>query len=165
MKRLLLAALLLPGAALAHEYALGDITVDHPMIFETPANAPVAGGYMSITNAGPDDRLVAVRVDPEIAGTMQLHEMTVSDGIMRMSEVEGGIALPSGETVALEQGGLHVMFMQLQQRLVDGDEVPATLVFEEAGELEVVFNVETRGARDGEMDHGGMSHGEHDSDG
>ena len=161
MKKLLLAALLLPGAALAHEYTLGEITVDHPMIFETPANAPVAGGYMTIINEGPDDVLVAVRVAPEVAGMMQLHEMTMSDGIMRMSEVEGGIALPSGETVTLEQGGLHVMFMQLRDRLVDGDEIPATLVFEEAGELDVIFDVEPRGGRA----HDGMDHGDHGSDG
>ena len=159
MKSRLIAALLLPGAALAHEYTLGEITVDHPMIFETPVNAPVAGGYMTITNDGPDETLVAVRVDPEIAGMMQLHQMTLSDGIMRMGEVDGGIPLPSGETVVLEQGGLHVMFMQLQDRLVDGDEIPAVLVFERAGELDVVFDVETRGARDADADHGDMDHG------
>ena len=154
MKSLTLIALLLPGAAPAHEFTLGDITVEHPAIFETPVNAPVAGGYMTIVNEGPEDRLIAVRADPGIAGTIQLHEMSMSDGIMRMGAVEGGIPLPSGTTVVLEQGGLHVMFMRLGGRLTDGDEVPATLVFEEAGELDVIFEVEKRGARSEPHDHG-----------
>jgi copper(I)-binding protein len=159
MKTFILATTLTLAAALAaqaHEFTAGDLTIDHPFAFATAPNAPVAGGYMAITNAGEtDDRLIAVRAAPELAGMIQLHEMTMDEGVMRMSEVEGGIVLPAGETVALEQGGLHVMFMRLTEGLTEGQEIPATLVFENAGEVEVVFYVEARG-------EGGMSHGDHD---
>lgn len=45
------------------------------------------------------------------------------------------------------------MFMGLESPFEDGQEIPATLVFETAGEVEVTFNVEAR-SEDGEsMDH------------
>ena len=69
----------------------------------------------------------------------------------------GRIEIPAGETVKLKPGGLHVMFMGLEDPLTEGENIPATLVFENAGEVEVTFNVE---ARDG--DHSGHDHSGHD---
>ncbi|MEM9797090.1 MAG: copper chaperone PCu(A)C [Pseudomonadota bacterium] len=163
MKKRLVAAALLSVSTLgaqAHEFTLGSLTIDHPFAFATPPAAPVAGGYMTIANDGPsDDVLLAVRVDPELAGMMQLHEMRMEGDIMRMSEIEGGIPIPAGETVKLEQGGLHVMFMRLPQGFEEGQEIPATLIFQQAGEVDVVFNVEARGAQEHDHSgHGGQSH-------
>lgn len=148
----LIAASLLPAAALAHDFTLGDLTIDHPMAYETAAMAQSGGGYMTITNDGARaDRLVAVRADfPMVA----LHTTAEADGIARMSGVEA-IDIPPGETVALRPGGLHVMFMGLGGTpLVAGEAFPATLVFEHAGEIEVMFHVEARdGADHAEHDH------------
>lgn len=154
----LLAGLTVPVPGGAHDYAAGALTIDHPYVLATPPNAPVAGGYLVVENAGPDDdRLVAVEVGVDVAGLVQLHEMAMDDGIMRMSEVPGGIEVPAGGAVTLERGGLHVMFMQLVDGLAAGDSFPATLVFERAGRVEVLFDVEARGAA---QDHG--AHGGHD---
>lgn len=158
MNRIALIAALAAAPALAHEYAVGAITVDHPFAFATPPGAPVAGGYMTIINEGPDDVLLSAEVDDALAGMVQLHEMTNEDGVMRMSEVESGIPVPSGETVRLEQGGLHVMFMGLGGPLEEGTEFPATLTFRDAGEVEVVFQVEARGSAPA------AGHGDHGSD-
>jgi copper(I)-binding protein len=151
MKRLLtlaaaVAALLaLPAAA--HDDGIGDIAIHAPRILATPPNAPVAGGYLSMTNEGEtDDVLLSVRVPETVAGLTELHEMAMEDGVMRMSAIEGGIPVPAGETVTLEQGGLHVMMMRLARGLAPGDEVPATLTFRDAGEVEITFAVEARGA-------------------
>lgn len=150
----LLSALALPAAA--HEYALGNLVIDHPYAFATAPAALVAGGYLSIVNGGEtDDRLTAVRVAPEHAGLAQLHEMRMEGDVMRMEARDGGIPVPAGESVVLEPGGLHVMFMRLPRGLEVGAEIPATLVFERAGEVEIVFNVEARG---------GAAHADHGSD-
>lgn len=148
MKHLILLAALLSGTvATAHDYAVGDLTIAHPFAFATVGNAPVGGGYMEITNGGDtDDVLVSATVAEDIAGMVQLHEMAMDDGVMRMGEIEDGIVIPAGETVVLESGGLHVMFMRLPKGLDDGAKIPATLTFRDAGEVDVVFNVETRGA-------------------
>ena len=53
---------------------------------------------------------------------------------------------PAGATVTLAPQGLHVMFMGLDAPLVAGASIPATLVFERAGEIAVEFKVEPRAA-------------------
>lgn len=162
MKRFLFltAALLTATTASAHDYKIGDIAIAHPFSFATVGNAPVGGGYMEITNTGEtDDTLIAVTVPEDVAGVVQLHQMSLDDGIMRMNEVEGGIPVPAGETVTLESGGLHVMLMRLPDGLVEGETFPATLTFAQAGKVEVVFNVETRGGAAKAEDHSG--HGDH----
>ena len=157
-----IAALAVAPTAMAHEYSVGDLTVDHPYALATVGNAPVGGGYLQIVNSGDgDDVLVAVRVTPEVAGMVQLHEMRLEDGVMRMNEIPDGIPVPAGGTVTLEPGGLHVMFMRLPEGLEAGTEFPATLVFRNAGEVEVSFTVEERGTPDGADDpHGHSRHGE-----
>ena len=143
---------------------LGDLTIEHPIIRETPPNAKAAGGYIKITNKGPqDDRLIAATFAGDVAGRIELHTMEMDGDVMRMYEVEGGIALPAGATVQLAPGGLHMMFMGLQEGMTDGGHHDVILVFENAGEVTLNFAVmnmemvrKITGA-DG-MGHGGHNH-------
>lgn len=133
---------LLSAALMAQEFTAGDLIVDHPMAFETAPMAMAGGGFMTITNTGTvADRLIAVRADfPKV----EIHETVEQDGVAKMLPV-AAIDLAPGATVSLQPGGYHVMFMGLDGRqLKDGDEVPATLVFENAGDLPIVFMVEKR---------------------
>lgn len=164
MKNLIQAAvatLLFAGAAQALDYTLGGINVMHPMAFETAKNANVGGGYMTIENTtNKADTLLEVRVDtiPRI----ELHRSeTDENGVARMIKQEG-IEIPAGETVMLQPGGLHVMFMELGGDPFElGEEISATLVFENAGEMTVDFQIEERSAADhGGMDHSKMGHGD-----
>lgn len=140
----------------AHEFTLGDLEIIHPYAFETAPMAMSAGGFLTISNTGDTaDRLIAVRADfPKV----QVHETVVTDGVNQMLPVDG-IDIPAGEAVALEPGGYHVMFMGLDGRqLMDGEEFPATLVFEKAGEIAVDFAVEKRSGDTGmKMDHSKMN--------
>jgi hypothetical protein len=156
-----IAALLYSTAAHAHDYTLGGIKVIHPMAFETAQTAQVAGGYMTIENTGAaDDTLLEVRVATIPRTELHMSE-TDANGVARMIHQENGIAVAAGQTVSLQPGGLHVMFMGLNGDPFEaGEEVEATLVFEKAGELAVTFNVEARSA----ADHGGTDHSGHKMD-
>lgn len=138
----------------AHEFTIGDLIIEHPMVFETPRSAMSGGGYLIVTNNGTSsDRLIDVRADfPRV----KLHTTEETDGIARMMHVEA-IEIPAGETVALEPGGFHVMFMGLNGDPFEvGEEIAATLIFERAGRVDVVFKVEARdGVTGGRMDHSG----------
>ena len=69
----LLLALIAAGAQ-AHDYKAGSIAVGHPWTRATPKNAPVAGGYLKITNSGTTpDRLTGGSV--EVAKRFEIHEM------------------------------------------------------------------------------------------
>ncbi len=148
----ILAAAFLPGLALAHDPApepqarLGDLSVQGAFLRATPARAPVAGGYLAITNDGADDdRLVAVTAP--IGERVEIHEMAEEDGVMVMREIEGGVPLPAGETTRLQPGGLHLMVLGLDQQLAEGETVEMVLTFEQAGDLSLPFDVLAINAR------------------
>jgi len=143
-------------AATAHDYEAGDLKIHHPMAFETAETSKVGAGYLEIVNSGETaDRLIEVRADiPRI----EIHDIEDNDGVVKMVEMENGIEVPAGETVSLEPGGLHIMFMGLEGALVAGTEVPATLVFEQAGEVDVVFMIEERSGAVKGHDHSDHNH-------
>lgn len=158
MKHTLIAAIALglPGLAMAHDFAVGDLKVMHPMAFETPPTAKSGAGYLMIVNEGDTaDALIEVRADfPKV----MLHKSEEKDGIATMSHVHK-IEIPAGGSVELAPGGFHVMFMGLNgDPLEDGETFDATLVFENAGEVDVVFNVEPRTGGGDHSGHGDHSH-------
>lgn len=114
----------------------GSLTLTDGFAFATLPNQPVAGGFMTIANTGEaDDRLVAASSD--IAAVMQIHTMAMDGDVMVMRELPDGLPLPAGETVILQPGGFHIMFMQLNGPLVEGETVPVTLTFESGAEVAV----------------------------
>ena len=140
----LAAALVAAGPALAHDFNLGTLAIGHPYAIATATTARTGAGYLSITNTGDaPDRLLEVQAD---FPAVQLHTTEVdAQGVARMRHVEA-LEIPAGGTVVLEPRGLHIMFMGLAAPLEPGGTIDATLVFETAGEVPVVFNVEERGA-------------------
>jgi hypothetical protein len=144
--RLAAAALMLAATpASSGTYELGALVLDTPWVRATPPGAEVAGGYVTITNTG---ERAARLVDGEaaFAGRVEIHEMTMADGVMRMRPLADGLIVPPGETVPLEPGGYHVMFMELVEPLVAGETVRATLTFADAGAIELPFTVAPIGA-------------------
>jgi copper(I)-binding protein len=132
------------GAALGHDYSKGSLHIDHPRSRATPKGAEVAAGYLTIENAGTaPDRLLAVK--SEIAKRVEVHEMSMTGGVMKMRPLPKGLAVESGKTVKLEPSGYHLMFMGLNRQLAKGDRFKATLEFEKAGPIDVEFAVEGMG--------------------
>jgi copper(I)-binding protein len=155
-RALALGALLASGPAVAHEYKLAGLEIGHPWTRATPPGAEAAGAFMTIKNEGAlPDRLVGASFAG--AAVTQIHEMVMENGVMRMGELAGGLAIPPGETVKLEPGGYHVMLMGLKEPLVEGSKVPLTITFEKAGSIEVELAVEAPGK--GAGDHDGHQHG------
>lgn len=139
---------------MAHD---GPLVVHNAWIRATVARAPVAGGFAVIENRGEaDDWLVGG--SSVIAGEVQVHEMSVTDGVMKMRPLADGLRVPAGESVVLKPGSFHLMFMKLAQQMLAGDSAVVTLNFANAGEMMVTFAVlamgETLGETLGEtMDH------------
>jgi periplasmic copper chaperone A len=143
------------GMAAATEYKLGDLTLTAPFSRATLPNAPVAGGFLRVTNTGTtDDRLIGA--SSEAAGYMEMHEMAMEGDVMKMRELGDGLPIPAGETVELKPGGYHIMFMELQHPLVEGETVAVTLTFEKAGQIEIPLLIGAPNAREaGHAGHDG----------
>jgi periplasmic copper chaperone A len=139
--------------ALAHEYKLGDLVIDHPWSRATLPGAKVAGGFLVIRNTGTtNDRLVSLTSG--ISGRAEIHEMSVTDGVMKMRPLKDGIEIPAGGEVKLEPGSYHLMFMELKAPAVEGENFGATLTFEKSGTVDVEFAVDKAGGGD-HSTHGG----------
>lgn len=164
-----------PALVEAKQVEAGDLVITRAWTRQAPPGARVGGGYLSVTNRGDrPDRLVGGAA--AFAGRVEIHEMSVTDGVMRMAPVEGGLEIAPGETVELKPGGFHVMFMDVKESPRAGDTVPVTLSFQRAGDVTVSMPVAPIGATSpngpagkgmggkdmpqGGMPQGGMSHGE-----
>lgn len=149
----LAATLALTTHGQAHGFTAGDLEIIHPNILAPAPMAKSAAGYFGIANEGTSpDRLIGVEVPSVQRAELHTTEHG-TDGVARMMHVDA-IDIPPGETVLLERGGLHVMLMGLTGPLAEGDLVPATLIFEQAGRVEVEFSVDPS---DGD-DHSHMGH-------
>ena len=133
----LLAVLLITAVACGSSEDEG-VTVTDPWGRTSPAAAENGAFYMTLTNSSnTDDMLLSASTDA--CGMVELHEMyDKGDGVMGMRPVEGGsIQVPAGGSTELKPGGLHVMCMMKQIDFEAGTEIPLTLTFENAGEMEV----------------------------
>ena len=165
-KQILLAFSLVLAAApsaRAEDVKAGDLLITQAWSRATPSGAKVAGGYLTIENKGQAaDRLVGI--SGEIAGRIEIHEMAMDDGVMKMRQLEKGLTIEPGKTVKLAPGGNHVMMLDLKAPLKQGDKVPLTLDFEKAGKVKLSLDVQAVGApapgggghMDKPGDHSGM---------
>ena len=102
----------------------------------TIGSMPSSAAYLSITNNGAmADRLLAV--ESSLARKTELHTMDITNGVMTMRQIDGGIAIPAGKTVQLAPGGLHVMLIRLKAPLNADESYRVTLVFEKAGKVKL----------------------------
>lgn len=126
----------------AEDAGLGSGTPD---LHVSPArsSAPVAGAsqlVLTIENRGDgDDRLVGADTDAAIA--VEVHRTVVEDdgrAVMRLLE---DIVIPAGGTVRFQPGGLHLMVVVPDERVVVGGTFDVTLRFERSAPITVTADV------------------------
>lgn len=100
------------------------------------AEGRMSAAYLLISNFNDyEDTLVDVSSD--VAQNVEVHESYErEEGMMGMREADN-LVIPAQSTVRLEQGGFHVMLMQLTRQLTEGDSFELTLTFEKEGDITV----------------------------
>jgi copper(I)-binding protein len=127
--------------AVAHEYKVGAIDIAHPWSRPTPKDANIAGGYLIITNKGKTaDRLLG-GTSP-VANPIEVHEIVDVDGMAKTRPVANGIEIKPGKSVELKPGALRIVLLGLKEPLLAGQKIKGTLVFEKAGPVDIIYNVE-----------------------
>lgn len=132
--------------AFAEPTATASIVAGQAWARATPPGAGVGAGYLTIDNRGPQpDRLLSV--SSPVAKRVEIHEMSMQGGVMRMRKVDGGLPVEAGGKLVLAPRGKHLMFIQPTAPFVQGKSFEATLRFERAGELRVRFQIMSIGAK------------------
>lgn len=143
------------GAVLTGVLALGllgcgssdgsDLTGGTPELHVSTAqaSAPIAGAsqlVVAIENRGDgDDRLVGA--DTDVAIAVEVHRTVVEDdgrAVMRLLE---DVDLPAGETVRFRPGGLHLMVVVPDERVVVGGTFDVTLRFARSAPITITVEV------------------------
>ncbi len=123
MRTLLAAALALTAAAASAGAGIGVANV---WIRATVPGQKVAAAYLDITSPVAA-KLVEAR--SPAAGVVEIHSMTMRDGVMEMRRMEA-LVLPAKQTIRLAPGGYHIMLIDLKKPLKAGEKVPLTLTVE-----------------------------------
>lgn len=113
-------------------------TVDSAWARPTVQGQAGGGGFLKITGGSQPDRLLSASAS--VSKMVELHTMEMDGSIMRMRPVPG-VDIPAGQVVEFKPGGLHVMFVGLNQTLKTGQSIPLVLRFEKAGELKVDMKI------------------------
>jgi len=111
----------------------------------TPPRAQAAVVYLTIENGTSEvDRLLDVVTDR--CETIELHATQIDENrIMRMRLAEPELLeIPSGGTLEMIPGGLHVMCINPPTPFAMGETLSLTVVFERAGNFEITTPVENR---------------------
>lgn len=118
--------------------ALAQVAVTDPWVRGTVAAQTSTGAFMKL-KAASDVALVGVA--SPAAGIVELHEMKMEGGVMRMAAVKK-LDLPAGQVVELKPGGYHVMLMNLKSQAREGDKVPVTLTFQDKSGARFTMDVQ-----------------------
>ena len=121
-----------------------NILVNDAYVRASSKMAKSAAAFMDIKNtSSQDDRLLDVK--SKVAKRVELHTHIKSDdGVMKMRRVDDGFLISGNDTLRLERGGNHIMFMGLSQPFVNGESISITLFFESAGPLDLEIPIKMK---------------------
>ena len=126
-------SLFLTGCASSSDVVAQDFWVKSS---EMSTRGGMTAVYGTLTNNSSQD-VVLVGGATEIAGVVEVHEMSMIGGEMMMQKIDGGLVIPAGKSIVLEPGGNHLMLMMLTDDLEAGEEISVTFDFDGAEDLTI----------------------------
>lgn len=122
---LLLGSLSLP--AMAEDQMQAQVQISQAWTRATAPGQQVGAAYMTLQSKAD---LWLEKVESPVAGSVEIHSMTMKDGIMQMRMLEK-LALKANQQEKLEPGGFHLMLFDLKKPLKTGESVDFTLHFKD----------------------------------
>jgi len=136
-KALLLFLLLAPALILADT----RLEIIDPWSPEAPPGRMMAG-FMDLHNAG-DQAIVLVDASSPQFGHVEIHTMVMEDGVMRMRRLDQ-LPIEPDQTVTLEPGGLHLMFIEPLDRIGLGELIEVDLIDDQGRVYRLAAEVRAR---------------------
>ncbi|MBU2871009.1 copper chaperone PCu(A)C [Colwellia sp. E2M01] len=138
IKQLLLGFSLLLST-LSYASANDKVSITDGFIKPTIPGSTVTAAYMTINNLT-DNTITLQKVTGDISSNIEIHEHTMSDGMMRMREVEH-IQISAHNKAVLQPSGLHLMFFAVKQQITEQDTIPLTLYFSDQSTVNIQLPV------------------------
>ncbi len=117
------------------------VGVMNAWVRETDPAAKANAGYMTLINIAPE-KLTLVAVQSDAFEKIEMHEMTVVDGMMKMRELDN-LIIPPNSQASFAPGGQHLMMHGPREFLTTGETVELTLVFDSGIRQNITVKVAT----------------------
>src|SRR5438477_8688508 len=104
-----------------------QIVIRDDWIWAAPASQKMTAAYMVIENHGSTE-IALVSASSDASRVFELHKMELENGFMRMHKIDS-IKIPADGIAELKPGGYHLMVIDLNKELKEGDKVSMTLQF------------------------------------
>ncbi len=116
-----------------------SIAIEGAWMRAVPPVSTNSAAYMMIMNASAkSDRILSA--SSPLAGAVEVHQMIHQDGLMKMLHV-GSVEIPAGGHLQMAPTGYHFMMMNLKRVPKEGETVPMTIRFKQAGALTIQLPV------------------------
>lgn len=121
----------------------GDaVAIMNAWIREAHPDATTQAGYMTLVNVSGEERALVELESPSF-GKVELHEMNMADGMMKMRELSE-LVVPAGGQARLEPGGAHLMLWEPKRHLSKGETIALTLTFRSGRQQTLTVSVDDR---------------------
>jgi copper(I)-binding protein len=119
--------------------AADHITVSNAWIRSPAPGQTVTGAFLTLTN-GAETAYALTAASSSVAGVVELHETSMSDGMMRMRKVSR-VDIPANGVAELKPGSFHIMLIGLEREMQPGSTEMLTLTFSDGSQKDVAAAV------------------------
>lgn len=130
------------GSADAAKLAGDPVSIVNAWVREADPAARANAGYMTLVNGGAEE-LTLVKVESQAFERIEMHEMSMIDGLMEMREVPN-LVIPAKGRATFSPGGRHLMLKSPKRYLAEGQKVELTLSFKSGESQKILFDVLSR---------------------
>ena len=123
----------------AHKFEAENMIIDHPWMKVFNNNG---AGYFKIKNIGQKD-IELLEVVSESVNNIEMHTIIMEEGVSKMRPIKGGVIVKAGESLEFKPMGYHLMFFDINEKLIEGELMNAHFRFKNSKDLLVKFKVES----------------------
>jgi copper(I)-binding protein len=98
-------------------------------------------GYMELTNKG-SDNIVLISAKSDLSKKVEVHDHIMNGGVMKMVKLDG-LTINTNETKTFQSGGLHLMFIGLNEQDAMKKTIDVTFIFQDGSEQVATFDVKS----------------------
>lgn len=126
------------GDTFAVEYN-SNIIIEAPYARASIPGTNITSAYMSIENKG-NEALILIGVSSLFSDRIEIHQHTMSDGMMKMQKVDQ-LVIEGKSSVVLQPMGYHLMIFNVKQALIPEEDVTLTLHFKQQKDFVITIPV------------------------
>lgn len=104
-----------------------EVLLVDPYAKATPPNAKNSAAFMKIENKSNND-IELLAASSNISKVTELHTHIEENGMKKMIQIPS-IKIPANSSVELKPGGLHIMFLGIQNQINENSNIDLNLTF------------------------------------